>query len=146
MLRLFSMTAVILIAAHAALAQDSAFPSADAFAPGAGRTWFSDCNFEAERYVTCKNAAPDAIAAISTPGDMTPGAALQTFISDIFIEKGCAFEAGPETFRVNGIFLSFDTKSAKDIRCKGKKSALTFAPEGMAFLDTLYFFTGDPPQ
>jgi hypothetical protein len=68
------------------------------------------------------------------------------FISDMFIEKGCAFEAAPDTFRVNGIFLSFDSKSAKDIRCQGKKSTLTFSPEGMALLDTLYFFSAGPPQ
>jgi hypothetical protein len=68
------------------------------------------------------------------------------FVGDVFIVKGCAFEAQPESFRVNGVFLSFDTKSAKDIRCKGKKSAVVFAPQGMTLLDTLYFFSGDPPQ
>ena len=95
--------------------------------------------------MTCKNAEPSILDAISHPGDQTPGAALQTFVSDLFIEKGCAFEAQPESFRVNGVFLSFDTQSAKDIRCKGKTSSVQFAPQGMTFLDTLYFFSGDAP-
>ena len=97
----------------------------------------------ARGYVT-KSAAPEVLEAISNPGEDTPGAALQMFISDAFIEKGCAFEAAPESFRVNGVFLSFDSKSAKDIRCKGKASKLEFSPDGIALADTLYFFSGEP--
>ena len=91
-----------------------------------------------------QTVAPEALAAISNPGEDTPGAALQMFISDVFIEKGCAFEAAPESLRVNGVFLSFDSKSAKDIRCKGKPSKLEFGPDGMALADTLYFFSNEP--
>lgn len=129
-----------------ALGGAASLPGLKAFEPGSGRVWFSQCAFEADRYVSCKSAAPDVLAAVSQPGDQTAGAALQTFVSDLFIEKGCAFEAPPESFRVNGLFLSFDTRSAKDIRCKGKTSALGFGPDGMTFLDTLYFFSGDAPQ
>ena len=148
MLRFLSLFAAVLpLAANPASAQDAGtFPGADAFAPGSGRIWFSQCEFQDDRYVTCKSAEPSVLEAISNPGDQTPGAALQTFMSDMFIEKGCAFEAPPDSFRVNGVFLSFDTKSAKDIRCKRKKSAVVFSPQGMSFIDTLYFFSGDAPQ
>lgn len=149
MYRLLSLLAATLwLAAGSAHAQDgtASLPGLDAFEPGSGRLWLSACAYEADRYVSCKSAAPAVLEAIAQPGDQTAGAALQTFVSDVFIEKGCAFEVQPESFRVNGLFLSFDTKSAKDIRCKGKKSALVFGPDGMTFLDTLYFFSGDPPQ
>lgn len=146
----FFCTAVILLISFAstfANAQDPAsFPNAKAFEPGSGKLWFAGCVYEAERYVSCKTAQAGVLEAISQPGDQTPGAALQMFVSDVFIEKGCSFEAPPESFRVNGVFLSFDTKSAAAIRCKGKKSALAFAPDGMSLIDTLYFFSGDPPQ
>jgi hypothetical protein len=128
-------------------AQDgTVLPRADAFAPGSGRVWFSGCAFEAERYVTCKNADAGVLEAISNPGDGTPGLALQTYVSDVFIEKGCAFEAPLDTFRVNGVLLSFDSKAAGLIRCKGKPSKLSFAPGLITLADTLYFLTGDPPQ
>ena len=145
---LLALLAILLSpAANPAAAQDaSAFPGAEAFEPGSGRVWFSGCVFEADRYITCKAAAPGVLEAVAHPGDQPAGDALQMYVSDTFIEKGCAFEAPQETFRVNGIFLSFDTKAAKDIRCKGKTSAIGFAPQGMTFLDTLYFFSGDPPQ
>jgi hypothetical protein len=131
------------------LAADSAeaeFPKLGAFEPGSGKIWFSGCAFEADRYVSCKSAAPEVIEAISNPGDQPPGLALQTFVSDVFIEKGCAFEAAPESFRVNGVFLSFDSNTAKDIRCKGKAATLAFAPEGMSLQDTLFFFRDGPAQ
>ena len=124
----------------------AAFPNAVAFTDGSNMTWFSACTFEADRYISCKSAAPGVLAAIAEPGDQTAGGALQTYVSDLFIEKGCAFEAAPESFRVNGIFLSFDTRAAKDIRCAGKKSAIIFSPEGMTLLDTLYFFSAESPQ
>lgn len=121
-------------------------PGADYFEPGSGRLWFSGCEYEADRYVTCKDAARPVLEAIANPGDGTPGAALQTYVSDLFIEKGCAFEAPPESFRVNGVFLSFDARATKQIRCEGKKSGLVFKPGVMTLLDTLYFLAGDPPQ
>lgn len=132
------------VSAHGQDAPD--LPGADAFEPGSGRLWFAGCEFEADRYVTCKTAAPGVLEAIANPGDQTPGSALQTYVSDVFIEKGCAFEAPPESFRVNGIFLSFDSKAAKDIRCAGKKSGLVFKPGVITLLDTIYFISGDPPQ
>lgn len=140
---LFPVLAMALpLAAASAEAPD--LPKRGAFGPGSGKVWFSGCIFEADRYVSCKSAMSDVLEAIASPGDQTPGSALQTFISDVFIEKGCAFEAAPENFRVNGVFLSFDTKSAKDIRCEGAPSKLVFGPDGMTFLDTLYFFRDGP--
>jgi hypothetical protein len=127
-----------------ASAETPGFPKLGAFAPGSGKVWFSGCVFEADRYVSCKSAAPDVLEAISNPGDQPPGAALQTFVSDAFIEKGCAFEAAPDSLRVNGVFLSFDSAAAKDIRCKGKPWKLEFSPDGMVLADTLYFFSGEP--
>ena len=94
----------------AAASAEAEFPKLGAFEPGSGKIWFSGCTFEADRYVSCKSAAPEVIEAISNPGDQTPGLALQTYVSDVFIEKGCSFEAAPESFRVNGVFLSFDSK------------------------------------
>lgn len=141
------LATIISFAAVSAHAQDPAsFPKADAFAPGSGKLWFAGCVYEAERYVSCKTAQTGVLDAVSQPGDQTPGEALQMYVSDVFIEKGCAFEVPPDSFRVNGVFLSFDTKSAASIRCAGKKSALSFSPDGMTLLDTLYFFSGDPPQ
>ncbi|HEX2843378.1 hypothetical protein [Hyphomicrobium sp.] len=140
--------ATLSLAAVSAHGQDAPadLPGAAAFEPGSGRLWFAGCEFEADRYVTCKMAAPGVLEAIENPGDQTPGSALQTYVSDVFIEKGCAFEASPESFRVNGIFLSFDSKAAKDIRCAGKKSGLAFKPGVITLLDTIYFIAGDPPQ
>lgn len=135
---------LIAIALSIAPVQAQEFPKLDAFVPGSGKVWFSGCVFEADRYVSCKSAAPDVLEAISHPGDQTPGLALQTLISDVFIEKGCAFEARPDSFRVNGVFLSFDGTAAKDIRCNGKAGTLAFGPDGMALLDTLFFFTDGP--
>lgn len=141
------LAAALSLAVAPASAQDAArFPGADAFAPGSGRLWFAGCKFEAERYVTCKTAAPGVLEAIANPGDQTPGSALQTYVSDVFIEKGCAFEAPPESFRVNGTVLSFDSKAAKDIRCARKKSGLVFKTGVITLLDTIYFISGDPPQ
>ena len=131
----------------AASAQEpAALPRADYFAQGSGRTWFADCNYEAERYVVCKTAAKPVLDAIADPGSDTPGTKLQMLIGDLFIEKGCAFEAAPDSFRVNGVFLSFDTKAAKTIRCGGKPSKVEFAPGMITLLDTVYFFNDDPPQ
>ena len=133
--------ALPILSAHA---QAPAFPKLGAFEPGSGKVWFSGCVFEADRYVGCKSAAPGVLDAIANPGDQTPGLALQTFIGDVFIERGCAFEAAPESFRVNGVFLSFDSTSAKDIRCQGKAAKLAFGPDGMSLQDTLYFFSDGP--
>lgn len=139
--------AAITAAATAGVAHaEEALPGADAFQSGSGRIWFSGCVFEAERYVSCKNAAQSVLDAVAEPGDGTPGDKLQTYVSDLFIEKGCAFEAPPETFRVNGIFLSFDANAAREIRCKGKTGKLIFAPGVISLLDTLYFLSRDPPQ
>lgn len=130
----------------AAVAQTpGALPKLEAFAPGSGKVWFSGCVLEADRYVSCKSAQREILDAIASPGDQTPGLALQTFISDVFIEKGCSFEAPPDSFRVNGVFLSFDSNAAKDIRCKGKASKPAFGPDGISLADTLYFFS-DTPQ
>lgn len=142
---LHAVAAVLLLAANAAQAQGD-LPGADTFAPGSGRLWLSGCEFQAERYVTCKTAARPLLEAISAEGEGTAGEKLQTFVSDLFIEKGCAFEAPPETFRVNGIFLSFDANAASAIRCNDKKGKLVFAPGVITLLDTLYFLAGDPPQ
>jgi hypothetical protein len=139
-----SLAATLSFAAGTALAQD--IPGKDAFAPGSGRVWFSGCEFERDRYVTCKSAAPEVLEAIANPGDGTAGLALQTYVSDVFIEKGCSFEAPPDSFLVNGVFLSFDGKAASQIRCKGKASKLVFAPGVITLADTLYFLAGDPPQ
>ena len=136
----------VLAASALAATAPQNFPPLKDFEPGSGKLWFAGCVYEADRYVSCKTAQPGILEAISQHGDQTPGGALQMYVSDVFIEKGCAFEAAPESFRVNGVFLSFDTKSATTIRCGGKKSALSFAPDGMNLLDTLYFFSGDPPQ
>jgi hypothetical protein len=141
---LLNLTAALSSAAGPVLAQD--IPSKDAFAPGSGRVWFSGCEFERDRYVTCKSAAPEVLEAIANPGSEPAGLALQTYVSDVFIEKGCAFEAPQDSFLVNGVFLSFDGKAAGQIRCKGKPSKLVFAPGLITLADTLYFFAGDPPQ
>jgi hypothetical protein len=138
-------TAAILITASVAVAHaQDGFPGAEAFAPGSGRIWFSGCVLEAERYVSCKSAQREILDAIATPGDQTPGLALQTFVSDVFIDKGCAFEAPPDSFRVNGVFLSFDSNSAKHIRCAGKASKLAFSPEGMSLANSIFFFSDAP--
>lgn len=128
----------------AAHAED--LPSRESFDPGSGRIWFSGCEFEADRYLSCKNAEAGVLEAISNPGEGTPGLALQTYVSDVFIEKGCAFEAPLDTFRVNGVFLSFDSKAASQIRCNGKPSKMELAPGLFTLAGTLFFFTGDPPQ
>lgn len=140
--------AAALLLAGSAHAQDIAaeVPPASDFAPGSGRVWFSSCTFEAERYVSCKDAARAAIEAIAKPGDGTPGEALQAYVKKIFTKKGCTFDAAPESFRVNGIFLSFDSKASKQIACQGQKSDLVFKPGVIVLLDTLYFIAGDPPQ
>lgn len=140
----FAFAASLALAASAGLAQE--LPGKDSFLPGSGRVWLAGCAFEADRYVTCKTAEAGVLAAISNPGDGTPGLALQTYVSDAFIEKGCAFEAAPDTFRVNGVFLSFDSSQAAQIRCNGKPSKLAFAPGLITLADTLYFFADAPPQ
>ncbi len=140
------LTCLIAVALPILSAQAQEFPKLDAFGPGSGKIWFSGCVFEADRYVSCKSAAPDVLEAIANPGDQAPGLALQTHISDVFIEKGCAFEAAADSFRVNGVFLSFDSSAAKDIRCKGKAGKLAFSPDGMALQDTLFFFADGPAQ
>lgn len=143
-MRYFLSAIAIMFPLAAASAQAPAFPKLGAFAPGSGKIWFSGCVLEADRYVSCKSAAPEVLDAISQAGDQTPGLALETHVSDVFIEKGCAFQPAPESFRVNGMLLSFDSKSAKDIRCKGKSAKLEISPDGMALADTLYFFSGEP--
>ncbi len=143
-MRLLVSAIAIALPLAAASAQAPEFPKLDAFAPGSGRIWFSGCVLEAERNVRCTSAAPEVLDAIAQPGDQSPGLALETFVSDVFIEKGCAFQPAPESFRVNGGFFSFDSQAAKDIRCKGKGSKLEVSPDGMALADTLYFFSGEP--
>ncbi|MBL8847636.1 MAG: hypothetical protein JNN24_17880 [Hyphomicrobium zavarzinii] len=146
-LLLRSLAAALLLAGSAH-AQDipAEVPPASNFAPGSGRVWFSSCTFEAERYVSCKDAARPAIEAIAKPGDGTPGEALQAFVKKLFTDKGCTFDAPPESFRVNGIFLSFDSKAAHQIACQGQKADLVFKPGVIILLNTLYFVAGDPPQ
>lgn len=84
--------------------------------------------------------------AIAKPGETTPGAAFQAHMRTLFTGKGCTFEAPPETFRVNGIFLSVDLKNAGLIRCAGQSPEPAFKPGVIVLLDTLYFLTGDAPQ
>jgi hypothetical protein len=139
-----ALALVLSIGARPVFAQE--LPGKESFAPGSGRVWFSGCELEADRYVTCKNADQGVLEAVSNPGDGTPGLALQTYVSDVFIEKGCAFEAPLDSFRVNGVFLSFDSKAASLIRCQGKPSKLVMGPGLFTLADTLFFFMGDPPQ
>lgn len=143
--RFFLVAAMLPLAAASGGAQEG-LAGVDPFKPGAGRTWFSDCEFQADRYVSCKNAARPVLEAIAKPGDGTPGAALQAFMRDLFVAKGCIFDAPPDSFRVNGIFLSFDSEAAGRIRCHGQPSKLTFGPGVMALTSSVYFFMGSPPE
>lgn len=148
MIRLLPLAAAIALAATAS-AQDlePELPGAAQFEAGSGRIWFSHCAYQAERYMVCKNAARPILDAIAKPADGGhPGNVLQATMRKLFEEKGCTFEAAPETFGVNGIFLSFDAEKGRDIRCEDKASKLVFAPGVITFLDTLYFLSGDPPQ
>lgn len=141
------VAAMLPLAGAASAGAQESLPSAQAFAPGSGRVWLSECAFEAERYVSCRNAAPSVLEVISSPGDGdTPGMALQAFMRDLFVGKGCTFAVPPDSFRVNGIFLSFDSSTASEIRCDGLPSRLVFSPDGIGLLDTLYFFSGAPPR
>ncbi|WP_072396575.1 hypothetical protein [Hyphomicrobium sp. CS1GBMeth3] len=142
---------VVLVAALFPLALASAqaqegLTGADPFKPGAGRTWFSSCELQAGRYVSCKNAARPILEAIANPGKGTAGEALQAFMRDLFVSKGCTFEVPEDSFRVNGIFLSFDSHAAEKIRCYGHPSKLTFGPGVMALTGSVYFFMGGPPE
>lgn len=139
------LPAMLLFWAGAPAHAQEDMPPLEAFASGSGRVWLSDCAFEAERYVSCKNAAPAVLEAISNPGEETPGEALQAFVQALFVGKGCVFDIPADSFRVNGIFLSFDSTAASGIRCEGKPSKLVFAPGGISLLDTLYFFSAAPP-
>lgn len=142
----FALAAAALLVLAAADARAQDLPEAEAFAPGPGRVWLSGCAVEADRYVTCKDAARPLLDAIAAPGTGTPGAALEAFMRTLFTEKGCTYAAPPDTFRVNGIFLSFDSKHAERIRCPGQSSALVFRPGAITLLDTLYFLAGGPPR
>lgn len=124
---------------------ESEAPGADFFEDEPGRTWFSHCDFEQDRYVVCKFAESRIIQAIEHP-KTTPGVALQDRIREIFEAKGCTFEAPPETFRVNGIFLSFDARGGERIACKDEPSKLVFRPGVISFLDTIYFLSEGRPQ
>ncbi len=122
-------------------------PRAEIFEKDAGRTWLSHCEFQHDRYIVCKHGAKPVIDAISNPEHAgAPGAALQAHIREIFEKKGCTFAAPDNTFRVNGIFLSFDAEKGAEIKCEGKPSTLVFAPQGAIFLDTLYFYFQGPPE
>jgi hypothetical protein len=137
------MALFVVCGLHAAPVGDAI--GAVAFGPGSGRTWFSGCELQAERYVVCKNADRPLLDAIAAPGAGTPGQALQAFMRKIFETRGCRFEAPDDSFRVNGIFLSFDAGAAAHIRCEGARSALQFAPDRMSLLDTVYFLMADAP-
>lgn len=141
--------ALVLSAAGAAAAEEvvpEGPPDAAFFSGAPGRTWLSGCELQSERYVVCTHAAGPVLDAIARAGAATPGAALEAAMRRLFEDKGCAFDAPPGTFRVNGIFLSFDSKSAGLIRCEGRSSDLVFRPGVIVLLDTLYFLAGDPPQ
>lgn len=120
-------------------------PDAAFFEKEPGRTWLSHCAYQSDRYVVCKNAAPPVLEAIAEP-ETTAGAALQDHMRGIFEAKGCTFEAPADTFRVNGIFLSFDAGNAKQIRCGDQSSDLKFRPGVISFLDTIYFLNDGPPR
>lgn len=128
-----------------AMELESEAPDAAFFENEPGRTWFSHCEYQNERYVVCKNAAQPILDTILKP-DTTPGAALQTHIREIFEKKGCTFAAPADTFRVNGIFLSLDMEGAKAIKCGEDDGKLVFKPGVIAFLDTLYFLNDGPPR
>lgn len=153
-LRLLSATAVFAAAfvlAPPASAQfttmelESEAPDAAFFENKPGRTWFSHCEYQNERYVVCKNAAAPILDTILKP-ETTPGAALQSHMRGIFEQKGCTFEAPKDTFRVNGIFLSLDMEGAKSIRCGDEEPKLVFRPGVITFLDTIYFLSDGPPR
>ena len=124
---------------------ESEAPAAEFFENEPGRTWLSHCDYEADRYIVCKFAEPRIIEAIEHP-KTTAGAAMQDVMRSIFEKKGCSFEAPPETFRVNGIFLSFDTEGGKKIACDDAPSKVLFKPGVISFLDTIYFFRDARPQ
>lgn len=123
---------------------ESEAPKADFFENEPGRTWLSHCAYEQDRYVVCKFAEPGTIHAIEHP-KTSAGAALQGRMREIFEAKGCTFDAPPETFRVNGIFLSFDAKGGERIACPDKTSKLEFKPGVISFLDTIYFLSDGAP-
>ena len=120
-------------------------PDAAFFEKNPGRTWLSHCEYQSDRYVVCKFAAPEVIAAIESP-KTTAGAAMQDLMRGLFEAKGCTFDAPPETFRVNGIFLSFDMEGGKKITCQDQPSQLVFAPGVITFLDTVYFLNDGRPR
>lgn len=124
---------------------ESEAPDAAFFENQPGRTWFSHCEYQKDRYVVCKNAAAPILDTILKP-ETTPGAALQSHIRRIFEAKGCTFEAPADTFRVNGIFLSLDMEGARSIRCGDDPAKLVFRPGVISFLDTIYFLNDGPPR
>lgn len=130
-----------------AQATDEGLPAAEVFEKDQSRTWLSHCEFQHDRYIVCKHGAKPVIDAISNPEQPgAPGPALQAHVREIFERKGCTFAAPANTFRVNGIFLSFDAEKGAEIQCEGKPSTLVFTPQGASFLDTLYFYFQGPPQ
>ncbi len=141
-----SLAAALLVAVAASARAQEGLIGADAFKPGSGKTWFSSCELRADRYVSCKNAARPILEAIAKPEKGTAGEALQAFIRDLFVAKGCTFEVPEDTFGVNGIFLSFDSKAADRIRCHDQPLKLTFGPGLMALPGSVYFFMGAPPE
>ncbi|PPD00337.1 MAG: hypothetical protein CTY31_04075 [Hyphomicrobium sp.] len=106
--------------------------------------WFANCEFEANRYFSCRYAAPEIEAHIKSRSSVHPGIALTEKIKSHFFELGCDYRLVDEAFRVNGVFYSFDTRAFDQISCSGKSAKPKFNEEKATIFDLIEFWFDFP--
>lgn len=102
--------------------------------------WFANCNFEANRYFSCRYAAPEVEAHIKSRSSVHPGIALTEKIKTHFVERGCTYQVTDEAFRVNGVFYSFDTRAFEKISCPGQIAKPKFSEDKAVAFELIEFW------
>lgn len=143
---LLAFAYVLLQSVCLAAGTDSASESGPDLPAAPARLWFSNCEFEMNRYISCR-VAPRAVEDwLKARSGVHPGMALTEYLKAYFEARGCRYGVVKEAFRINGVFFSFDTQEMQNIDCNASaSSALRFRPDGLRALDRIDFWFEDRP-
>lgn len=118
---------VIVSSAHIAVASDDALV-------------FQQCTFEANRYVVCRVPPRAVEAALQSADRVHAGVAFGTYVIGDIQRRGCTGKFDDETFILNGVFFSVDSRGLEKIDCPGRSAKLKFTAEKVTAFEFLQFF------
>lgn len=100
---------------------------------------FYACDLEQDRYLSCKAGDKKFETWLRQQHPQPPGASLTAYVYAVLKKKQCRNLPSQDVMWVNGVFLSFDTKSLANITCPNISSELTVGEERWHMFETLTF-------